>query len=279
MPTSLGRAGVPELDAKRPQAKGFYGPTAFRKYPGLLSVLDEDGSTRALGSVGWCTASSPGGCSGERGLRRAERRQVEDLFLLEPKNQAKQTARPRWLRHRAIVLTFIYVGLRLNELFNVKISDVTLGEKSGTIGIPMGKGRKERYARIPREARQALKEWLACGECGCIARMTRCLSRSEMGKRTHMNLLASGLCRQLLPMWVNVPAFLIFPLTSCVTPRSEFWRKRVNDDRVVAAQMGHSIATMMKYDAISDADLDRGLLWLTSQMGRMIDRYFVLFFR
>ena len=36
------------------------------------------------------------------------------------------------------------------------------------------------------------------------------------------------------------------------------WRKRVKDDRVVAAQMGHSIATMMKYDAISDADLNHG---------------------
>jgi integrase len=34
------------------------------------------------------------------------------------------------------------------------------------------------------------------------------------------------------------------------------WRKRGKDDRVGAAQMGHSIATMMKYDVISDADLD-----------------------
>ena len=118
----------------------------------------------------------------KRGLRRAERRQVEDLFLLEPKDQAKPTARPRWLRDRAIVLTFLYVGLRLDELNNVHVPDVTLGDKSGTIFIPKGKGRKERYVRIPKDhARRLGIGW--SGGKGCRAPMIFCSSRSAMEKK------------------------------------------------------------------------------------------------
>jgi site-specific recombinase XerD len=193
----------------------------------------------------------------KRGLRRVESRQVEDLFLLEPSDQVKPTARPRWLRDRAIVLTFVYVGLRLDELNNVQISDVTLGDKSGTIFIPKGKGRKERYARIPKESRQALRDWLAWRN-GLPCSHNVLFVQIRYGEKNTYEPLGQR-SMQAVVAYVGQRAGI--PRLSPHILRHtavRIWRKRVKDDRVVAAQMGHSIATMMKYDAISDADMDRG---------------------
>jgi integrase len=57
----------------------------------------------------------------------------------------------------------------------------------------------------------------------------------EVGKRAKLNI-------ELTPHILRHTALRI-------------WRKQVGDDRTVAAQMGHSVTTMMKYDALESDEV------------------------
>lgn len=60
-------------------------------------------------------------------------------------------------RNRAIVLTFLDTGLRLSELAGIQLSDIDL-----SIGIikVMGKGAKERFVRVGKDAQKALLKYV-----------------------------------------------------------------------------------------------------------------------
>ena len=97
-----------------------------------------------------------------RGLRRKERLAVERVFTVPWKNTEK--ARLRLVRDYAIVETMMYVGLRVDVLAKLKLSDLTLGDRSGSIQVRQGKGNTDRIAGVPLKARQALAEWIKIRE-------------------------------------------------------------------------------------------------------------------
>ena len=63
----------------------------------------------------------------------------------------------RGLRNKAIILTFLDTGLRLSELAAIRIPDVDFD--NGIIKV-MGKGRKERFVRVGKEAHKAILRYL-----------------------------------------------------------------------------------------------------------------------
>lgn len=64
-------------------------------------------------------------------------------------------------RDRALVRLLLSCGLRVSEAVRLQQSDITLGERSGTVIIRDGKGRKYREVPVPAEARNALRDWVA----------------------------------------------------------------------------------------------------------------------
>ena len=90
----------------------------------------------------------------KRGLRRLERLAVKRVFTVPWKDT--EVARLRLVRDRAIVITLMYVGLRVDKLVNLKLSDLDLGERSGVIRVRQGKGNRDRTAGVPAEARREL---------------------------------------------------------------------------------------------------------------------------
>jgi integrase/recombinase XerC/integrase/recombinase XerD len=60
-------------------------------------------------------------------------------------------------RNKAIILTFLDSGLRLLEMFNVKLADVDLG--NGSI-LVMGKGAKQRFVPISHVTSKAIMSYL-----------------------------------------------------------------------------------------------------------------------
>jgi site-specific recombinase XerD len=187
--------------------------------------------------------------STKRGLRRKERLAV-GRALAVPLKETLQ-GRQRFARDKAIIFTMMYVGVRVEELSNIKMQDITLRERSGSIRV-LGKNEKERTAGIPSKARDPLREWIRI--------------RSEMGIE-HEHLFTQ-VKRSLAPLKKRAIQYIVeetgkraglseFKLTAHILRHTavRVWRKETGDDRITAAQMGHSIATMQRYDAVAESDV------------------------
>jgi site-specific recombinase XerD len=184
----------------------------------------------------------------KRGLRRKERLAVERVFTIPWKNTEK--ARLRLIRDYALVETMMYVGLRIETLTKLKLEDLSLGERSGSIQVHQGKGNLDRVVGIPLKARQALAEWmkiryaLDCNHNFVFVQLRT--GYQPLGNRSVQHIVKE----------VGRRAKLEFDLTPHILRHTaiRIWRKNT-DDRTTATQMGHSIATMMKYDSIAEDDV------------------------
>ncbi|MBT7191069.1 MAG: tyrosine-type recombinase/integrase [Anaerolineae bacterium] len=185
----------------------------------------------------------------KRGLRRLERLAVKRIFNVPWKDT--EAARLRLIRDRAIVETMMYVGLRVDKLTGLKLSDLNLGERSGSILVRKGKGDLDRTAGVPLKARQALTEWLETRETfGCQHDFVFVQVRKgykPLGVRSVQQMVQE----------VGKRAKLEIELSPHILRHTalRLWRKKVGDDRTVAKQMGHSDATMRRYDAVQNQDV------------------------
>ena len=63
-------------------------------------------------------------------------------------------------RDRAIVVVFLYTGLRLAELVALDVGDVRTSARKGLVMVRSGKGDEYREVPLNALARQVLEEWL-----------------------------------------------------------------------------------------------------------------------
>ena len=66
----------------------------------------------------------------------------------------------RATRDMAIVTLLLHTGLRISELADLKLSDVEMSERKGSLNVA-GKGNKQREVPLNADARKALQQWLA----------------------------------------------------------------------------------------------------------------------
>lgn len=105
--------------------------------------------------------------SGPRWLSRTEQNRL--LNVLERSVQAAQsqagqrvtTVLEQALRDRAIIVTLLNTGLRVLELAQLKLSDVSLSERKGNLQVRDGKGGKARTLPLNTATRQAISTYLA----------------------------------------------------------------------------------------------------------------------
>jgi site-specific recombinase XerD len=63
-------------------------------------------------------------------------------------------------RNYVIVMTLLFSGLRVSEIVELTIYDVTISERSGSIRVRAGKGNKYRIVPIEKELRKCLSDFL-----------------------------------------------------------------------------------------------------------------------
>lgn len=63
-------------------------------------------------------------------------------------------------RNQAIAVLLLNSGLRLSEAAALRLDDIQIRERSGTVRVRAGKGRKARTVTLNKDARNALREWL-----------------------------------------------------------------------------------------------------------------------
>ncbi len=98
-------------------------------------------------SIHWLTPQEEGK------LLRAVQREV---------NAARTEAATRnALRNRALVVLLLNTGLRASEALALRLDDLDIGERKGEVRVRYGKRRKARTVPLNKQARQALKDWIA----------------------------------------------------------------------------------------------------------------------
>ncbi|MBI9047104.1 MAG: tyrosine-type recombinase/integrase [Anaerolineaceae bacterium] len=63
------------------------------------------------------------------------------------------------IRNYAIVMLLMNTGLRIGELCDLRLVDITLTERKGSLAVLQGKGSKHREVPLNKTARGALQEW------------------------------------------------------------------------------------------------------------------------
>jgi integrase/recombinase XerC len=87
-------------------------------------------------------------------LLRAVDKEVEDAMRRYPR------LRLMYLRDAAIVKLILFAGLRVGEIVQLRISDIILDERKGSVTVREGKGTKRREVPLNAKARKALVEYL-----------------------------------------------------------------------------------------------------------------------
>jgi site-specific recombinase XerD len=88
----------------------------------------------------------------DKTTKRKRSKEIEENVVRDASNHL--------IRDKAIAFLIIYAGPRVDELFQLNVSDIEFKEKSGSLHIRNGKGFKERRTSIPLPARKALQAWL-----------------------------------------------------------------------------------------------------------------------
>ncbi len=96
------------------------------------------------------------------GYRVREQKGVAPKWLDEKEQLAllRVVRRDENRRDLAIVQTLRRTGLRVSELVDLRLDDITLAERSGHVRVRDGKGTKARQIPLSKDARQALSGYL-----------------------------------------------------------------------------------------------------------------------
>ena len=87
-------------------------------------------------------------------LLRAIDKEVEDAMRRYPR------LRLMYLRDAAIVKLILFAGLRVGEIIQLRMSDIVLDDRKGSVIVREGKGAKRREVPLNAKAREALLDYL-----------------------------------------------------------------------------------------------------------------------
>lgn len=196
--------------------------------------------------------------SGPRWLSRSEQNRL--LNVLERGVQAAQAQAgqrvtavlEQALRDRAIIVTLLNTGLRVLELAQLKVNDVSLSERKGSLQVRDGKGGKARNLPLNAATRQVLRSYLA-------VRVTQPTSPLFLGQR---GAIGSRQLQRLLKKY-SQQAGLDLETVTAHSLRHTFGKNLVDSGvslDQVAQLMGHAnLNTTRVYTTPGRSDLERAV--------------------
>ena len=145
-------------------------PTDLREYKAYLRTVERRQAAtvnRRLAALrrffGWAKGAGKIADLPTEGVKRipAASRTPKALAKREVDRLLRAAERDGNKRNLAVLLTLRHTGLRVGELSNLRLGDVTISERKGQILVRGGKGNKDRTVPLNNDARQALSAYLA----------------------------------------------------------------------------------------------------------------------
>jgi len=150
---------------------------------------------------------------------------------------------PQWSDKRDVALVNVMAraGLRVSEALALKVGDVELGPRSGTLLVRTGKGLKERKLALSSEARDTLKAYLqvrpkVAGDLLFLSRTHRALDPRDVQRMVSEAARRAGI------------KFTVMPHTLRHSFATRFLAKNQGDIAKLATILGHAnISTTTRY--------------------------------
>jgi len=181
--------------------------------------------------------------------KRKRDKSVEENVVREAQNHLT--------RDKAIVFLIMYAGPRVEEVFNLNVSDIELKEKSGSLHIRKGKGFKERRTSIPLPARKALRGWLDLYKSlGTDFNKTPPLFirlRGNPGERLSIRAMQNMISEAGRKGQIKEPVTPHILRHTC----AYMLRQAGVDIETRAKMLGHSIETASKYGAPGESEIEK----------------------
>jgi integrase/recombinase XerC len=140
-------------------------------------------------------------------IKDKDKRQFKGLTDKELWKLRNEIHRSGNLMHICIIEILLQTGIRVSELVNIKISDITITERKGSLQV-IGKGNAKRTVPLNKDARKAIEkhlearqndgsEYLFIGQRGAIKRNAVNLILESYGERLQIKV-TPHMCRHTL---------------------------------------------------------------------------------
>jgi integrase/recombinase XerC len=137
-------------------------------------------------------------------------------------------------RNYAILQVMLQAGLRVGEMAALRVSDVVLRERAGTVQVRHGKGRKEREVPLNASARRGLNAYLKSREAYCPHDPLFCSDTGAAISVRSIQAMVSNLARRAKITRIPVSAH-----TTRHTFASAFLKQNPGKLVELAALLGH----------------------------------------
>lgn len=163
-------------------------PLDLRQYRDKLKTRQKAATvnnklSRLTAFFAWCVETGRAAANPVSNLKRSKvtpaapkwLTRSETYTVLRMADQLVQVAQTKNLEHGelmaartlAMVRLMLNAGLRAGEVCGLKLSDVKIGERTGSVLVRYGKGSKQREVPLNLDARKAIQAWLQVrGEAG-----------------------------------------------------------------------------------------------------------------